>query len=424
MAGREKIAIITTFQELDPIYSLTGIVKDQVRMLKDYDHEVDVFVSEVFNDKGVDTDINFIKAIPFDHLDDYMSIEEIQKPEHKETINKTALILKTLLQPYDVVFTHDIIYTGWNLLYNLAIREACKELPNIRWLHWIHSVPSGTRDYWEINALGRKHKIAYPNAIDKIRVVEAFKGRIGDVKTIPHIKDFRTWFDFHPDTIEFIKDYPAVMQSNVVQIYPCSVDRLEAKRLDFVMQILGSIKMEQGVSVCLVVATPWANTEEHRRTIEKYKRASTKYGFKVDEDIIFTASWNNRKYDLGLPKQILRDLFTLSNLFIFPTREETFGLVLPEASMSSGCLCVLNKSLMVHAEITGFHSLYFDFGSYSNVHNIINAEDYFKQIGQIVMQRMRANESIRVRTYFRLNNNWDYLYRKYYGPIIQESTLW
>ena len=47
---------------------------------------------------------------------------------------------------------------------------------------------------------------------------------IDHLRVIPHIKDLRSWYDFDDESCEFIKEYPAVMQADIVQIYPAGAE--------------------------------------------------------------------------------------------------------------------------------------------------------------------------------------------------------
>ena len=114
----------------------------------------------------------------------------------------------------------------------------------------------------------------------------------------------------------------------------------------------------------------------------------------------------------------------MSNLFIFPTREETFGLVLPEVALASGALCVLNTSLRMMAEVGGGNTLYFEFGSYTSDHICKDKDQYLKDLAKIILGRMQENDGILTRTFMRKKYNYDNLYAKYYAPIMAETRLY
>jgi len=424
-----KIAILTTFAKFDPWYSLTGIVKDQARMLAEYGNEVFIFVNEKFGDADqlfLDPNCHLVKKIPFTHLHDYQNNESLSE-EHQNIAQKTADVLLEQIQDLkiDTIFTHDFIFTGWNKPYALGIQKLNGKTPETIWLHWIHSIPSRFSDWWNMAEYGRGHKIIYPNATDRIRVAENYRTTTDSVRIIPHIKDLRIMFDFSEETCELIDNYPALMQADVVQVYPASSDRFESKRVAEVIKIMGAIK-SCGHSVCLFIANQWATTQKHYANLLEFYELGRKYGLDPTRDFIFSSLFtvnNKQPYKVGVPAKILTQLMMLSNLFVFPTREETFGLVLPEVSLASGALCVLNKSLQMMTEVGGGNTLYFDFGSYTHNFEPANMDDYLKQIALIILGRMQENDSILTRTFMRKHYNYDNLFRYYYAPVMAEVRL-
>jgi hypothetical protein len=425
-----KIAILTTFMKFDPWYSLTGIVKDQCRMLTEYGNEVFLFVNEQFNDQSnqfTDPNIHLLKKIPFAHLHDYQS-EEPLLVEHEATARTTTEMLVNSIKELgiDTVFTHDLVFTGWSMPYAIGIQRIKNQLPGVVWMHWIHSIPSRYSDWWQMSEYGPNHKLIYPNATDKIRVAESYRTQTSSVRTIPHIKDLRIMFNFSEETCELIDNFPALMQADVVQIYPASSDRFESKRVAEVIKIMAAIK-SCGHSVCLFIANQWATTQKHYANLMEFYDLGKKYGLEPGKHLIFSslfADADKTPYKVGVPANILTQLMMLSNLFVFPTREETFGLVLPEVSLASGALCVLNRSLQMQHEVGGGNTLYFDFGSYTNEHHCPDPDEYLKQVALIILGRMQENDSILTRTFMRKKYNYDVLYAKYYAPIMAELRLY
>lgn len=421
---KEKIAILTTFREFIPGYSLTGIVWDQYKLLARHGHQVDIFVTEDYHGIGNPSDFKeikkkILKLVPKATLTDYSTLRQMSK-EHIEVSNKMSKMCLDTLSSYQVVLTHDLIFTGWNLPYGQGIRSASQSMPKTKWLHWIHSIPSASRDFWNMRDFGPKHRIVYPNKTDLKRVAQQFKTGIENCRVIPHPKDLRSWFDFSETTCSFIDDFPGMMEADIVQLYPASSDRLSAKGVKDLILIFSWIK-KCGFSVCLTIANQHATNRVAPDSPAGMQDIAVKNGLSSSE-VIFTSNWRGGEFKSGIPKRTVRELFQCSNLFIFPTNHETFGLVLPEAVLAGGVLPVLNKSLGMMSEITGMNANYIDFGAFNN--SIKRADKFHEVAARNIIGMLHNNESVRTKTHIRQRYNWDNLYRKFYQPIIAESENW
>ncbi len=415
-----KIAILTNFMEFNAGYSLTGIVQDQIQMLRKYGHEVHLYVNEKYHGAApVDASLGVIvhQTVPFTHLTDYTSIKDVTV-EHGAVAQEFCKRLQKDYEEtvFDVVYTHDFVFTGWFLPYGMACMKASELMPKVCWLHWIHSIPSTMRDWWDIRRYGPQARIVFPNRTDSIRVVEQYRTVPGRVVAIPHIKDIRTWGDYGEDSNQIINAVPELLSADVVQIFPASTDRLSSKRVDKVILIFAALK-KMGFSVCLGIANQWATGRQRREDVTHYERIAMRNGLKVGQEFFFTSQIDD-KFDTGIPKRCLRELFGLANLFIFPTREESFGLVVPEAALSSSLLMVLNKSLQMQIEISGMNALYIDFGSFHNKFEPADEGDYLKNVAALIVNNMRENSGVLTRSFMRTNYNMDTVYSRYYLPIM------
>lgn len=490
---KRTIGILTNFQEFNPGYSLTGIVVDQALMLLENGHKVVVFVNETFNPKyNQDArvsylmtkyrgDFKLIKATKFMHLIDYETKSTLTE-DHKEAYLEAGKTFadKILENDIDRIYTHDFIFTGWNLPYALAVKEASKLLSiagkTVYWLHWIHSVPRPDRkDWWDINQYGDNHLIVFPNNIEINRVCEVFMTNPSRVRVIPHIKDIRTWYDFCEDSWQFTKRYPHIMEANVIQIYPVSTDRMSAKQLELVIKFFGHMKQAK-VPVFLCAANQWATGLQRKEDIEKYILLAEHCGLEWGREFVFTSEYskdpeltkaiedaeNFEELDANLPKyepfgderddtsmygqflkninweadfkeekvrlleiyqpfatgisrRMLRELQLLSNVFIFPTREESFGLVGPEATFA-GVLPIINRSLTMQFEVMGSNAPAFDFGSHHNNTLAIQDDKYLRGVAHAILNRIYQNEAIMTKIHCRRRYHMDSIYNRYYVP--------
>lgn len=435
---KNNVAILTNFMDFNPGYSLSGIVVDQALMLLKNGHKVYLFVNEQYNDKyDVPARLTFLSNVyenkffilrktKFMHLVDYRTKEDLLE-DHKKAAKEAGFVFANLIKKYDIrsIYTHDFIFTGWNLPYSLAIKEASKIINENEYIcyffHWIHSVPSTNFDWWNLNKYGHNHFIVYPNRTEIQRIVEQFRTNISKVKIIPHIKDPRTWYDFGENSCDFIDQYPQIMSRDIIKIYPCSTDRLSAKQLHIVIKIFSFFK-QLDVSNFLVIANQWATGKQSKENIELYKKLGNDYGLIYNDDFVFTSDfkdkYNKNSFENGIPRKMLRELQLLSSLFIFPTLEESFGLVGPEAALS-GALCVTNRTLNMMYEVMGHTTPSFDFGSHhqDKIMQNVNDDRYLKSVAYAILSRLFFNESVMTKIYCRKRYNMDILYNTCYLPM-------
>jgi glycosyltransferase involved in cell wall biosynthesis len=426
------VAILTNFQEFNPGYSLTGIVVDQAHMLAREGHKVIIYVNERYDpehekESGL-RDVckkypDLIKIKPltkFMHLTDYESYKDITEKDVKEGEEAGNIYANDFLaEEVHSVFTHDFIFTGWNLPYSIAIKRADEIMEKageeIIWHHWVHSVPSGNRDWWNINSYRGQHFIVFPNKTEIMRVAESFGTYQDRVEVIPHIKDIRNWYDFSEDAMDFTEEYPRIMSANVVQVYPCSTDRLSAKQLDVVIKIFGFMKTRGCMDVFLVAANQWATGRQRKEDVKEYIEKAKEAGLEYGVDFVFTSEYKE-KFATGIPKRFLRELQLLQNVFVFPTKEESFGLVGPEAAFS-GALPVINKSLTMQFEVMSTHCPAFDFGSFHQHHPPIEDPEYINAVANAVLNRLYSSEPIMAKLYCKKRYNMDHIYTRYYLPL-------
>jgi glycosyltransferase involved in cell wall biosynthesis len=432
---KKRIAILTpAFLNFEPGYSLSGVVLDQARMLERFGHEVVIYVAE---DWPGPEQPNLVKVMPSIRKIEYKSRKQFGKTkpknfsktdwsEHKKCPEHMASMLETM-PTYDLIFTHDIIYTRPMLPYYLGLEKAVASgrLKTQRWLHWIHSTTNLQADWWDVRKLGRFHKIIYPNRSDRYFVAHNFHGKWTDICVIPHIKDLRVLGRFLPDSWTFIDKYPSLLQADIVQVYPANCRRMPAKRVREVILIFGYLK-QLGFSVSLVIANPHTVGRGPKKLVEKYRKLALRNGLSPSE-VIFTSDFRP-SWEISVPQDVLFDLMRCANLFVFPTLAESFGLALPEALLAGGCLPVINKDLDVLSEMLQHRGLRFRFGT--NIEKFTYSRElggqtgYFKQMAAEIARRIVDEESIAARSICRQTLNMDAIYNKYYRPIIESSKNW
>jgi glycosyltransferase involved in cell wall biosynthesis len=412
-----NIAIVANIPDNFGAFSISGIVNTQIRLLADK-HRVTLFVPE--NYEGVFTqNITIKKVFPVYNLKACDSLSSITD-EHVNIANRIAEIMFARLNNFDVIFCHALISSTGNVPYALAIESASKLIKSATWYHWIHSLTRTPRDWYPLSRYTGQHFLVYPTFSDVAAVAEVHETSVSNVVTIPHIRDLKHVGRLSRQTLDFLDFYPHLLTADIVQVYPASTDRFDSKGVRDVIALFSLMK-EYGKSVCLVIANQFSDRREQRVVdpIKYLEKVGSRMGLSLYRDLIFTSELFNGKYTKGLPERMLYDLMSLSNLFICPSRSESFCLALIEACLCGVVFPVLNSAVPVMREVTQGRGLLFNFGNLVSPASHEDERKRFVKLVRDIMTGMEEDNSIALKTFVRQSYSQDVVYNRYYSQILK-----
>jgi len=354
----KKVALVFLVQSFTPTYSVASVVKSQIRSLLKHGYDVRVLTFQGCESLFLENKVSYRPHIPYIKPD--YGIDRFSKESFKK-VDKISTLFKKHLRGADIVITHDVFFLKQLLPYNLAIRKAAKELKSVRWLHWVHSTPY------------RPQKVSYPYSMlyrpmpgaKFVSVTQshrrALAKRCGVLpKDIAVVHNSRLTQDFlNLDRLSrLIVEKCRVLEADIVSIMPVSVARI-AKQSEICIYLIAALK-EEGKSVRLIFANHKVQKIQEEVRITQLIWLAKKIG--LDENEVFFTSEMHPDLKNGCPNRVVKELFSLSNIFIHPSRAEACSLILLEAGASKN-LCVLNKDLHAFREIAGKSAIWMECGN-------------------------------------------------------------
>lgn len=427
-----KVAILTMFSGLSTTYSLVNVVADQIKMLLEAQVELKILVSEACPDQerwGVflDPRLEWVKVTNTYHgtpivWHDYSTpTGEVHESffEEAEWIAKDYV---RYLQDVDVCIMHDILYQGWHLIHNVAIRQAQKALPKVRFLSFTHSLPVNhpLETQWPFSARFTpmpNTRFVYPthSGIEALaRQYDVPQGSCAVVyNSLPLLEVLSQ------DT-QKVARHIDLLNADILVTYPGRLTT--GKRFEKVAALAGAIqrKTEQRTKV-IFCDFPSADIPS-----PVYKQVIQTEGMKFGlnrEDLLFTSDLG---YEQGFPRSGVFELFGLSNLFICPSYSESFGLTVLEAA-SRGNFLVLNEAVPALKELGDSLGAYFlrwdgrNFGYDTHEKYLPSEQAYYEEHGEIIVNLMREDHSLRAKTKARTKYNGAWICRNQLMPLLTEA---
>lgn len=375
----KKVAILTTFFDIST-FSLTTVTTTQIRMLLDHDYDPRVLVASGTyreTEKGEPLPPSPFEEVPPPSVWNRQTLDLRPvfpalkmtggvAPDFEDRVSKIVAVMEENLTDVDVAITHEFLLQKTHKEFNVAMRRYAKIRPDLLWLHWIHSCPTGVDSVPEYPRDCRYTTppgyIVYPNDFDKPRVCSVYNLQNQEWR----VRVNRASHSIDPLTLRpydgLTKDLVAkadLLSGEVVAIYPVRLDA--GKQPEKIIRLLKGVKRAGFEPRLLIV--DWQSAGAHFQKYIDQLLALAK-SLHMEHCVNFSSRLNDT-CSQGVPRHVVQELMSLSNVYIHPSRSETYSLVVHEA-IAAGNLVVLNHHLPVMRELFGDNAIYMDFGSDSS----------------------------------------------------------
>lgn len=364
----KRVAIFTSFNDYQKAYSLNIIVQYQIKMFLLAGYSPTVIVHDTFEPEGIYAH----PGVKIAKIPNVLCHNEVKKDEtFDEDVTLIEQHLEKILQDIDVVITHDIIYQNACLKHNFASRRVAEKLPQVKWLHWIHSAtspqllnllrPIFTDEYIKlIQTPFPNSKYVYPNSYAVPAVAKNFGVSPEDVVTVHHPTDLAEFFhmDASLEKMMYEKD---IFSADAISVFPARLDR--GKQVEFVIKTMACLK-DFGLSVRVIVADFHSTGGDKVVYRDELKQVAIDYGLNSDE-LIFLSEQDDA-WTHEVPPSIIASLQQIANIFIMPSVSETYSLTTQEAALCKQVV-VLNQDFPPFRSIYGENAIYKKYSSRMDV---------------------------------------------------------
>lgn len=425
-----QVAILTMFTGLSTTYSLVNVVADQLKMLLRAGVTVKVLVSETCPDEertGVfrDPRVQWVKITNTLHGQPirWYDYSGATGPVHDTFYAEADAIAADFvhhLRDVDVCILHDILYQGWHLVHNVALRRAKAQLPRLRFLAFTHSLPVNRPKHLEEPFAARftdlpGTRFVYPTHSGLSALARQYdvpEGRCAAVyNTVPLLESLGS-------EVQALAQQVDLLGPEILIVYPARLTT--GKRLEKVAALAGSIQATTERNTQVIFCDFPSADIPAKLYKEMIRTEGRQYGLE-EGDVVFTSDLG---YENGFPRQGVLDLFQLSNLYLCPSYSESFGLTVLEAA-SRGNFLVLNEAVPALQELGTALGAYFmrwdarNFGF--DTHETYNPseQEYYAEHSRRIVDRMRQDTSLTAKTKVRTQYNLDWICKNQLLPLLE-----
>jgi len=218
------------------------------------------------------------------------------------------------------------------------------------------------------------------------------------------------FFDWHPFTKQIVDNHD-LLDCDLLFVFPFDTGRWKAKGGPHIIKLVKKLR-ERDLNVKVVFINAAANDKGRRKLVDTIYKKNMEY-------VVFT-SMEDKKYEVCVPRRVVRELMVVGNVFPLLSRSEACSLSMLEAAMC-GMIVILNEDFPPFREF-GRQDLVFWMAVSSDraTTNYGGGEDqYFKDCAQNLHALYEQHTALRFknRVQKRFNRNW--IFRNQLEPLLK-----
>jgi glycosyltransferase involved in cell wall biosynthesis len=327
-----KAAILTDFVSHDDAYSLCNVVANQVKMLTRNGHECKVLVRKGFPEEQ---QYEGAETVVLDHGETGSNEVKVTDRSASE-IDALERQLGEALLDCSVVLTHDLIYQANLWKANVAARRVGKNIPSLRWLHWVHS-STNLKTAEKAGRFRKELEEPFPNS-------KLVAMHVEEVMRKGHLYGYeRNQIVLVPNPLDVMAHYHPVAKyvlagdwwkADAIAVFPARLDR--GKQPHIILEVFSELRQLGWDARVVIVdfhSTGGDKASYRNEMIQQH-----------GDFVTFTSTLEGNEYHI--PHRAVMDLFDYADVFIHPSRSECDPLTVPEAAWKRNLL-VLNYDLPV-----------------------------------------------------------------------------
>ncbi|MFC1672177.1 glycosyltransferase family 4 protein [Planctomycetota bacterium] len=285
------------------------------------------------------------------------------KTNFNETKNTIRARLDEALADVGVCFVHNVLTMHFNLALTAALAEiAAQGTVNI--IGWTHDIAA--INPWYADSIGREYpwsmmrtplpgvRYVTNSAMRRRELSELFDMEASTIDVIPNGIDADRFTRMSDEGMALFERF-GLFHNDIVLLYPARIVR--RKNIELAIRITRALNDGGARARLLVTGAP----DPHNANANEYylflKELAKK--LRIDEQVMFLGEPEIAGGpDGGVSADLVSDLYQLSDLLLFPTKQEGFGIPILEAGAAG--LSVACSRIEPLTEIAGNDVLYLD----------------------------------------------------------------
>ncbi|MEI7988046.1 MAG: glycosyltransferase family 4 protein [Chloroflexota bacterium] len=331
-------------------------------------------------------------------------------PGFEELKMKILQVLRKALSGIDLLIVHNVCSLAKNLPLTAALKDLSMEINAPPMIQWHHDLA------WKTPRYASELHAGYPwdllrtfwEGTLQVVVSELRRQELADlyamspeqIHVVPNGVDLAKFYKLETQTIHFIQSID-LFRAHPVLLLPVRIT--PRKNIEMAIRIVGHLRKDFPMVKMVVTGPLGPHNPANLEYFNRLTKLRAEHG--LEKNVYFLAELTSE----FLPDEVIADFYRLSDMLLFPSREEGFGIPILEAG--------LVRLPVFCTDISPLHHLGGELVHYFLADD--KPEDVAKRIGKFLEKEPLYQQCVHIRREYR----WETIYWIKIEPILKEAAI-